>query len=69
MRWCSVGQMVAERLLILFHLGLSLLNGCHAHCAVLWDCILSYHDVCHRLNIGNIFVPRASLLSELQWKM
>ena len=66
MRWCSVGQMVVERSLILFHLGLSLLCGCHAHSAVLCDCILSYHDVCHRLNIGNIIVPRASLLSELQ---
>lgn len=69
MRWCSVGQMVAERLLILFYLGLSLLNGCHAGSAVLFDCVLSYHDVCRRLNTGNIFVLRASLLSELQWKV
>jgi len=61
--------MVAERSLILFGLGLSLLNGCHAHSAVLCDCILSYRDICHRLNTGNIFVLRASLLSELQWKV
>lgn len=69
MRWCSVGQMVTERSLLLFCLGLSLLNGCHAHSAVLCDCILSYHDICHRFNTGNIFVLRSSLLSELQWKM
>ena len=66
-RWCSVGQMVAEKSQIPFCLGLSLLNGCHAHSAVLCDCILSYRDICRRLNTGSIFVSRASLLSELQW--
>jgi hypothetical protein len=55
-RWWSVVQIVAERLLIFSHLGLSILNRCLAHSAVLFDGSLTYHDVCLRLYIQYIYI-------------